>query len=610
MAEEEFYEEILEESFHEEEEYHNDEYIEVIEHNIEEDTDDYEISSDMDEEMVEEPVLEEQVSPSSGGKLIGDFNDLKYSYHDDVDATPGETPLPKAKGKVSLVMGELIILPSLGGNSNSSFSSDVENNKHSFIDETETESNNGNVPSDTEISEGEYEEEGSLDEAEYNQKLSGTEDMEFTEYAEYSYRSVSSEEVTVEDALATIMEEEEEEEVVQQEDENKEQENKDEKLGPIQSLYSYSVDNTKYEHPNAASYGSETDDKKGNYDKDANGSKEGDDDNDVINGTQKDQMHLINDFSATENDEFLANMLKQEDWNALFPFLQELTNKDDQAIRVALTRMDTYGNTRSYPIHFIVWKAPREFIKSFISAIPLMYQADALSKLDAYGNTPLHLACSKLQVDESGNLDSSIIEMLFEGSPESLELLNKQGDSSLALLMKSKAMKADPLKMQDVEVKAEALVRRLLNDRIHLIARKNMFDFKTLLHVAAASGVHEKVLIALFELSSSSIARTTDTAGRLPLHYVAGCMSGKRPQATFANILLQTHPAGLVTQTTSGDTPLHIFVSSIHQRVKSKEDWGGETSIKMTELLVGSKEDESLCPLLVKNVNSVSSFSP
>ena len=87
-------------------------------------------------------------------------------------------------------------------------------------------------------------------------------------------------------------------------------------------------------------------------------------------------------------------------------------------------------------------------------------------------------------------------------------------------------------------------------------------------------------------------------------------MSGKLPQATFANILLQTHPAGLVTQTTSGDTPLHIFVSSIHQRVKSKEDWGGETSIKMTELLVGSKEDESFCPLLVKNVNSVSSFSP
>ena len=137
-----------------------------------------------------------------------------------------------------------------------------------------------------------------------------------------------------------------------------------------------------------------------------------------------------------------------------------------------------------------------------------------------------------------------------------------------------------------------------------------MFDFKTRLHVAAASGVHEKVLIALFELSSSSIARTTDTAGRLPLHYVAGCMSGKRPQATFANILSQTHPAGLVTQTTSGDTPLHIFVSSIHQRVKSKEDWGSETSIKMTELLVGSKEDESFCPLLVTNVNSVSSFSP
>eukprot|EP00980_Cylindrotheca_fusiformis_P014583 scaffold3955_cov160-Cylindrotheca_fusiformis.AAC.3 len=524
----------------------------------------------------------------------------------------GISPLSERKDSVhtnGMYMGGTVLL-----------SDDDTLSQDSFAD-----ANSDEIYSDEELSISEEEED---DDDRYNS------DDEEDYYEDLAYRTDSEDEITVEDALATIVEEEEEDESSEEGDEG--DEDGDGNSKNIKSLYSYSNDDDDNE------YGMVYEDDLAAGERSARPARvlsleDGDDDNDEEDSLNDSGYFITRDTFRTaaaaeekseeqtprivEKDDF-SQLLKSKDWNALMPFLQKFLQSradvdDEQLLHAALTRMDTYGNTKSYPIHFVVWRAPTTFIKQFIGAIPSQWQSETLSKVDAYGNTPLHLACSRLEAtipatkgdndaEGTATLDVSVVEMISECGPETHELLNKQGDSPLSLLLKSNAMKADPVKFQKVEATAEKLVRSMLQDRIHLITRKNMFDFKTLLHIAAANGAHEKVLLALLEMAGPSIGKMADTAGRIPLHYVAGCMTGKSPQATFAEQLIQAHPLGVVHKTTSGDTPLHIFVSSIQQRIKVKEDREGPESNKITKLLIGSTENEDECALLVKNSNALS----
>lgn len=521
-------------------------------------------------------------------------DELKQNFHDSL--TPGESPL-QANNETIHTSG-LLQKP---------VSDDETLSQDSFADETLSQdsfpnANSDEIFSDEEISisDGEFE-----DEDHYHHSKFSEEDYD---YEDLAYLSESEDEITVEDALATIVEEDEVEESSEEEEEE------DDKGGAIQSLYSY----TNEDQDKATEYGTVYEDDLDAGERSARPARaismEMDEEEEMHdsgyfitkrNSSIDDQDDGIDDDYLEKDD--LSELLKTKDWEALVPFLKILHESEDEVIRAALTRMDTYGNTKSYPIHFVVWKAPAPFIKNFIGAIPYHWQAETLSKLDSYGNTPLHLACSRLEIDaDNDTLDVSVVEMISECGPETHELLNKQGDSPLSLLLQSKSMKADPLKLQAAEVIAEKLVRAMLKDRVHLITRKNMFDFKTLLHTAAANGAHEQVLLALLAMAGPSTAQLADTAGRIPLHYVAGCMSGKSPQATFAEKLVEAYPEGVVHKTTSGDTPLHIFVSSIQHRIKEKEDREGPESAKITGLLAGSTEDESQCALLVKNSNAVS----
>jgi hypothetical protein len=542
--------------------------------------------------------VEDTASPADSRlSSLSRRDELKQNFHDAL--TPGESPLQAHKESIH-ISGLLL----------NAVSDDETLSQDSFADETLSQdsfadANSDEIYSDEEISisDGEFEDEDQYYHSKYSE--------EDYDYEDLAYRSDSEDEITVEDALATIVEEDELEESSEEEEEE------DDKAGAIQSLYSYANE----DQDKATEYGTIYEDDLDAGERSARPARAISmemDEEEEMNGSgyfiTKDPLResSIDDQDDGVDDDYvekddLSELLKTKDWEALVPFLKKLRESEDEVIRAALTRMDTYGNTKSYPIHFVVWKAPAPFIKNFIGAIPYHWQAETLSKLDSYGNTPLHLACSRLEVDaENYTLDVSVVEMISECGPETHELLNKQGDSPLSLLLQSKSMKADPLKLQAAEVIAEKLVRSMLKDRIHLITRKNMFDFKTLLHIAAANGAHEQVLLALLEMAGPSTAQLADTAGRIPLHYVAGCMSGKSPQATFAEKLVEAHPEGVVHKTTSGDTPLHIFVSSIQHRIKEKEDREGPESAKITGLLAGSKEDESQCALLVKNSNAVS----
>ncbi|CAJ1948531.1 unnamed protein product [Cylindrotheca closterium] len=439
------------------------------------------------------------------------------------------------------------------------------------------------------------------------------------QYHETAYHSESDDEITVEDALATIMEGEEEEESDEEEEESDEEENdRTHRGGSIhQSLYRFALmeeeEEKALEESNHSvevmemALGGESKSPPKRFRPPGEFLDEGEEDlND--SGYFMNKAPLYEKSSAMESagiieeEDDIASLLRSENWNALKPFLNKLRMSDDDYIRDELTTMDLFGHTKMYPIHFIVWRAPNSFIKNFISSLPHRDTSETLSRLDSFGNSPLHLACSGLDVNvEKDSIDISVVEIISECGPETHEMLNKQGESPLALLMNSKALKADPAKLKASEATAERLVRSMLAGRKHLIKRKNMFDFKTLLHTGASFGVHEKVLIALLELSDPSIAGMVDTSKRIPLHYIAGCVSGKRPQASLAEKLVEANKEGVIRTNTSGDTPLHVFVSDITQRIKEEEDLNSPNTAKMAEVLLGSKEDENLCSLLVKN---------
>jgi ankyrin repeat protein len=196
----------------------------------------------------------------------------------------------------------------------------------------------------------------------------------------------------------------------------------------------------------------------------------------------------------------------------------------------------------------------------------------------------------------------SMLSVLIKSAPNAHETVNWQGDTPLHLLLTSPAFRADPQNFQ-AEAYSEEMVKSTLKDRIHLASTLNNSG-ATLLHVACAHGAHERVLMILLELAPES-AEFVDNEGMLPLHYVAACISGKCTPAIFAEKLVEANQEAVIHQCNTGDTPLHLFVSNAKKNI-DKHERNSRNTAKVVEALLGSADYESMCPLLVKNRDSVS----
>ncbi|KAL3930930.1 MAG: hypothetical protein SGBAC_011545 [Bacillariaceae sp.] len=554
---------------------------------------------------------------SSNGGISPDVSPIRsHRQHKSLDDLDFQT---QRRSSRDLMAGEAVGKESLHMTDPSELSDAELSEEDSFAD---ANSNEIVTDDDMSISDDDYDEDDDEDfddDFDEDGYYKYAENEEF-EYQDNAYHSESDDEITVEDALATIMEgEEEEEDEEEEEEESDEEENKTKRGGSIhQSLYRFAL--MEEEEEEESNHSLEV------YEMALGGESKSppkkvrvptgylDDEEDDLDGSgyfmNKEPLYEKSSSMESgplfEEETSILNLLRSENWGSLKPFLNKLETTGDEYIRDELTKLDTFGNTKMYPIHFIVWRAPNSFIKTFISSIPYRDQNETLGRLDSFGNSPLHLACSGLEVDvEKDSIDVTVVEMISECGPETHEMLNKQGESPLALLMNSKALKADP-KLIASEAIAERLVRSMLEGRTHLIKRKNMFDYKTLFHTGASFGVHEGVLMALLELSEPSIASMQDTSKRIPLHYIAGCVSEKRPQVLIAEKLVKANEEGVIRTNSAGDTPLHVYVSNIVQRIKDEGELNSPNTTKMAEILLGSKEDEKLCSLLVKNSTDLS----
>ena len=295
----------------------------------------------------------------------------------------------------------------------------------------------------------------------------------------------------------------------------------------------------------------------------------------------------------------MHQLLNAQDWTGLLQFMAQLRKESPNNITYELTKTDPAH--RATILHRMVERAPMTLTKLLVSMIPFGSRHEILLLPDVRGNTALHLACANLYIDtKSKTIDDAVIKAIGIGAPVAHEMKNHDGQIPIALLLTSKALKstADP-DMVAVESAAEALLQQILVGQPDLVSLRNKQD-QTLLHIGLANGVHEKVLLHLFEQAEFTAA-ISDAHGKLPLHYIASGFSSPSPSIDFAEQLLLAAPEALTTPCSSGDTPLHLFVINMSTIISEERDNVSIGAERLAELLLGNFPVESMCPLLVQN---------
>ncbi len=298
-------------------------------------------------------------------------------------------------------------------------------------------------------------------------------------------------------------------------------------------------------------------------------------------------------------DSIMHQTLDRNDWTQLLKFMEKLRRESPTTIAYELTKTDQ--TLRATVLHRVIAKCPLTVTKLLLSIVPFDSRHDILLLPDMHGNTPLHVACANLQIQSKNNsIDDSIIKTLAVGAPEAHDIANDQGDIPISLLLTSPAMtaKLDP-DLLAVESQAEDLIRRILQDRPDLSSAQNK-QCQTLLHVATHHRAHERVSILLLD-SAGYTAGLSDSQGRLPLHSVAAVVSGHNPPLSLVERLLVAAPEAIATPCSVGNTPLHWLIRSIATIISSPDDQSSFGMEQFAEMLLGRSDDESMCPLLVRN---------
>lgn len=298
-------------------------------------------------------------------------------------------------------------------------------------------------------------------------------------------------------------------------------------------------------------------------------------------------------------DSIMHMLIDANDWKTLLEHMATLRNESSEHITYELTKTDpSQGAT---VLLRVVANAPIFLTKLLLSIVPFGSRRDILLLADNDGNTALHVACKGLQAQQKTHtMDGAVIKTLAIGAPEAHELQNNDGDIPLSLLLTSDAMKAtsDP-DLVAIESPAQDLVRTILVDRPSLTSIPNKQD-QTLLHVAAANNVHQRVLLLLLA-NAEFAADVSDAHGKLPLHYVASTFTSALPPLDFAEQLILIAPEALTTPCSGGNTPLHLLVKNIEVSVQNQDERSSFGTEQLTEALLGRSPVESMCPLLVKN---------
>lgn len=288
----------------------------------------------------------------------------------------------------------------------------------------------------------------------------------------------------------------------------------------------------------------------------------------------------------------IHKLIRKKKWKKIIKtttYLMKKGSEDDR--RSALTKCNKYGEST---MHVAAWNAPSEVVRALLQLVPVNENSDFLAAVDNNGNTVLQFACASMKPSDEFVLIRDMISM----APEVIEILNRDEDSPLHLLVSSSAFR----RSSDfaIEAAAEELITFFFKTSCSggVVCNK---EAATPLHVAIASGAHERVLMRLIQIAPDSL-EMADEQGMLPIHYLAA-FGGTMPW-TVAQEMICLFPDCLLYRTSSGDTPLHLLVQKAAEYLNDNGVFERNTT-KLAELLVGTSAGSKASPLTAQNIRKL-----
>ncbi|KAG7356722.1 ankyrin repeat domain protein [Nitzschia inconspicua] len=313
---------------------------------------------------------------------------------------------------------------------------------------------------------------------------------------------------------------------------------------------------------------------------------------DIIHHDEIRKSEFHKKYDSSEGSALLK-FIQKHDWKGFEKCLAVLKRESPFTIKEELTQVDAKNST---PLHRAMSDAPAELTSLLISLIPFEFREDVLMAVDDAGDSPLHVACQHFDVPGGNKAFAQNIKILSLGSPRVHVMRNYAGETPLFLLLVSPGTSASKEAAEDV---ASDLIRSILKENPSLINDRTDTN-STLLHVASAHCVHDGVLRVLLEADNgASLSRVKDQHGMLPLHHLVSCTSGIIPLVKSAKRLIKAYPEAIAMASTTGDTPLHLFVSNVRSWISDTDDIKSSNTSKLVEALLGKDEEGS--PLLVRN---------
>lgn len=264
-------------------------------------------------------------------------------------------------------------------------------------------------------------------------------------------------------------------------------------------------------------------------------------------------------YSQTQNKS-LHQLLDEEKWDEAQTDLETFRTQPGKVLPDSTLLSDVSGSSA---LHIAAYTAPNHITLQLLEVLiqnpapdckPLE-RARALALCgDKEGNTPLHLACARLNIDEKGNFDFVVVKHLVDLARTAVRSINNDGNTPINLLLSSKAYIGGAGRGKNTESAVAALLDAA-SDASMIQNNRGL----TPLHTAIFNHCSERVLYKLISYGIAAFDKA-DGNGLKPIHYTS--LYGA--PLSCLELMVESTPESICSVTSSqGETPLHYTIANL-----------------------------------------------
>lgn len=292
-------------------------------------------------------------------------------------------------------------------------------------------------------------------------------------------------------------------------------------------------------------------------------------DKSVLSSFTSDEESLDIDVSA------FIKMIQNADWTQLYVSLMHI-QKQKTSFPIAFVVTDDQNQS---VVHHALHKAPNALILLLLDVVtsytvfgmnagsPEVSAKQVLLCSDNNGNTPLHLACARLQVssDSAGKttIDFSVVKNLLLLGQQALGIQNNAGDTPFHLMLASDAFREPSAGIEKIVVEATLSILALAKHKLLCpLMVRNKLGYVPL-HVCAKVNAPAVLTQAILESKASLTSVMKSKSGKTPLKLAMKTLMkiGNNPgvaglRNALANVAALSTPEACVVLDAKKQTPL------------------------------------------------------